>query len=65
MSMILLTSAPEGWKAVALPNSDDAYLTALEFPYPTTLWALDAKGKRLWTSTDGENWRVVPVVQSN
>jgi hypothetical protein len=55
---------------VELPDADGAYLTDLkndvvltdlEFQYPTTLWVLDAKGKRLWTTTDGAEWRLIPV----
>jgi copper transport protein len=58
------------WQTVALPDSDGAYLTDLkndvvltdlEFQYPTTLWALDAKGRRLWTTTNGDDWRMIPI----
>jgi copper transport protein len=66
----LYQRAPKGWEAVQLPDADGAYLTDLkndvvltdlEFQYPTTLWVLDAKGKRLWTTTDGAEWRLIPV----
>jgi photosystem II stability/assembly factor-like uncharacterized protein len=50
------------WAAIALPNADDAYLTALEFQYPRTLWTLDAKGARLWSTTDGQQWTLIPVI---
>jgi len=71
MEGLLYERLPTGWEAVALPQADgsyltdlqiDAYLVDLEFQYPTTLWALDAKGKRLWTTTDGKTWRLIPVV---
>jgi copper transport protein len=62
----LYRRAPKGWEVITLPNSDDSYLTGLEFQYPTTLWALDAKGKRLWTTTDAENWTMILVtINSN
>ena len=66
----LYIRAPKGWETVPLPDADGAYLTDLkndvvltdlEFQYPTTLWALDAKGRRLWTTTDGEQWRLIPI----
>jgi copper transport protein len=66
----LYIRAPKGWETVPLPGADGAYLTDLkndivltdlEFQYPTTLWALDAKGRRLWTTTDGQQWRLIPI----
>lgn len=50
------------WASIDLPESDGAYITALEFQYPKTLWALDSKGSRLWSSFDGENWTQTAVV---
>ncbi|MEO8611150.1 MAG: copper resistance protein CopC [Chloroflexota bacterium] len=66
----LYIRAPKGWETVPLPGADGAYLTDLKndvaltdlkFQYPTTLWALDAKGRRLWTTTDGTQWRLIPI----
>lgn len=49
------------WDTITLPDSDDAYLTALEFQYPRTLWVLDARGARLWATTDGSHWTMTPI----
>ncbi|MBC7811801.1 MAG: hypothetical protein H7175_11675, partial [Burkholderiales bacterium] len=51
------------WMLVGLPESTDAYLTALEVQYPDTLWALDAVRSRLWSSADGSTWTLhrVPI----
>lgn len=47
------------WQPVAVP--DGGYLTALEFQYPATLWALDAAGRRVLSSTDGAAWSALAV----
>ncbi len=45
-----------GWEVVDIGASGEFYLTALEYQYPRTLWVLDAKGRRLWSTVDGQNW---------
>jgi copper transport protein len=45
----------QSWARIDLPQSDTT-LTALEPQYPNPLWALDARGARLWKSQDGKSW---------
>ncbi|MBZ0310610.1 MAG: hypothetical protein K8I82_31415, partial [Anaerolineae bacterium] len=46
-------------KAVHLPDSEGAFFTDLAFQNPDTLWLLDSEGRRLWSTQDGEQWRVI------
>jgi copper transport protein len=50
----------QSWGRIDLPQSDTT-LTALEPQYPNPLWALDARGARLWKSQDGKSWSPVIV----
>ncbi|MBI5671035.1 MAG: copper resistance protein CopC [Chloroflexi bacterium] len=55
----LYVRAGGAWQPVDVPG--DGYLTALEVQYPATLWALDASGRRVLSSTDGTAWTAIPV----
>ncbi|MBZ0283775.1 MAG: copper resistance protein CopC [Anaerolineae bacterium] len=57
----LYVLAGSQWTAIPLPDSENAYLTGLAFQYPRTLWTLDARGARLWSTTDGKNWTLTPI----
>jgi hypothetical protein len=49
------------WQPVDLPQSDGAYISAVTQKFPDDLWVLDAAKSRLWHSTDGETWAIVPI----
>jgi hypothetical protein len=49
------------WQKIELPDSLNASFAAVEFEYPDTLWLLDSSGKRLYTTTDGQNWTTIPI----
>lgn len=57
----LYVLAGNEWTAIPLPDSENAYLTGLAYQYPRTLWTLDARGGRLWSTTDGKNWTLMPI----
>jgi copper transport protein len=54
----------DAWDVVTLPDADGAVFTALAVQYPGTLWALDAAGNRLFSTTDGQSW-AVRSIQTN
>jgi hypothetical protein len=49
------------WNKLELPDSQTAKFTALEFEYPDMLWLLDSSGKRLYSTTDGQNWAITSI----
>jgi hypothetical protein len=49
------------WQPVDLPQSDGAFISAITQKFPDDFWALDAAKSRLWHSTDGETWAIVPI----
>lgn len=49
------------WRKTELPDSQNAIFTALEFEYPDTLWLLDSPGKKLYSTTDGQNWSITTI----
>lgn len=49
------------WAQVTPPETADAYFTAMTVQYPQTLWLLDTKGERLWSSDDGQVWTITPI----
>ncbi len=55
--------ADRAWQAITLPDSDGAYLTQIVSQYPQTLWVLDSARARLWSSEDGQNWTLTPIVR--
>jgi copper transport protein len=57
----LYLQAGSKWDAISLPDSDGAYLDSLEFQYPRTLWVLDAKESRLWSTDDGKTWTLTRI----
>lgn len=59
---VLFRRAGVGWIDIGLPGEGQMFLTSLDFQFPNKLWVLDAQGARLWWTTDGENWTLVPVV---
>ncbi len=50
------------WNQVTLPDADVNPLAAIGTQYPGTFWVLDGEGQRLWSTTDGSNWTLTPVV---
>ncbi len=57
----LYTPGANAWNALALPEADGVYITALAEEYPDRLWALDAAGARLFSTTDGQTWTVQAI----
>jgi copper transport protein len=61
---ILYRFASQLWRAVDLGVAD-VYLTSLEIEPQGRLWALDAKGSRLWSTVNGEEWMETAVSIEN
>lgn len=57
----LYVQAGEGWSRVEQPEGLESRVLAITVQYPQTLWVLD--GMRVWSTTDGDNWTVTPIVQ--
>jgi copper transport protein len=49
------------WTPVNLPDANVNALAAIGTQYPGTFWVLDGTGRRLWSTTDGSNWTLVPI----
>lgn len=58
----LYRQAGSSWQRVDLPEAEGAHLVAMRFKYPDTFWVLDGAGRRLWSTSDGVNWLLMPVV---
>ncbi len=59
---VLYRRAGAAWIDIGLPGEGTSILTGIDYQYPDKLWVLDAKGARLWWTTDGDNWTMLPVV---
>lgn len=55
-------AAGSQWKVIDLPDADEAYLISVRFQYPDGLWVLDSSQSRLWSSKDGTNWTMIPII---
>jgi hypothetical protein len=60
-SGVLYLLKGDQWQPVDIPDSSDAYLVAVAYEYPRTVWMLDGAGSRLWSSDDGTHWQKVDV----
>ena len=58
---VLYAQDGTAWRKTELPGSQGAIFTSLEFEYPDTLWLLDSPGKRLYSTTDGQDWTITPI----